>query len=333
MTYMESKQNKYEVLDVFVYLWKKRKPIILITIIGTFFSIITVLLIENQYKTTALLFPTKYSSIVLHSTLIGNSEIADPTLLGGEGELERMIEILNSDEVAYCVINKYNLSKHYKVDSLEKAKRTKTLKKFKKNVKVQKTKYMAAKIEVIDKNPQMASDIANYMIQVYDSIYSQMLKRRAIELYNVVLNAYKEHINLVNQVKDSLEIYRRKGIYLYGSDVDRLNEAYWKSIGKGTMTPSARKEFEQKKELFERYGEKVRLLEKLSELYYTYLTDLRIKLDIAKINMETDFSRKFIVEMAIVPDKKEYPQRSLIVLTSAVSSFILALLLILLLDL
>lgn len=331
---MENTKKVYEALDVFVYLWKRRKPIIVMTVIGAIFSIITVLLIKNEYMSTTIMFPTKYASLPLMTFQSGSGSLeVDPMIIGGEGELERMIEILSSDEVVFYMIKKYNLIEHYNINPNDKAVRSKVEKEFRKRVSVEKTKYMAAKIDVIDEDPVLATHIANDMVSVYDSLYSQMQKERATDYYNIIENAFNEQQNIVYRIQDSLDFYRKKGIIHYYSDVDRFNEAYWKSLGKGTMTNSARIEFEQKKEVLIKYGKVVRELEKLLDASTSTLVDLKLRLLRAKINLNSNYSRKFVVEPATVPDKKYRPQRSMIVVSSTIGSFVLAIALMLLFDL
>lgn len=331
---MEEIKKRYEVLEVFVYLWKRRKPIIIMTFTGIIFSVISVLLVKNEYKSTARLFPTRYASLPLMTFQSGSGNLdVDPMMIGGEGELERMIEILNSKELFMHIADKYNLKEHYRLHKNEKSIKSKLEKEFKKRVSVEKTKYMAAKIEVIDEDPQLAAQIANEMIAIYDSLYSQMQKQRALDYYKIVEDAYNEQQNIVYKIQDSLDFYRKKGIIHYFSDVDRFNEGYWKSLGRGTMTNSARQEFEQKKEILIKYGKVVRELEKLLDASTSTLVDLKVRLLRAKVNLNSNYSRKFVVEPATVPDKKFRPQRTIIVFSSTIGSFILAIALMLLFDL
>ena len=331
---MENTKKGYEALDVFVYLWKRRKPIIAITVIGAIFSIITTLLLKNEYMSTTIMFPTRYASLPLMTFQSGSGNLeVDPMIIGGEGELERMIEILSSDEVVFYMVNKYKLIEHYRLHENDKAIKSKVEKEFRKRVSVEKTKYMAAKIDVIDEDPVLATQIANDMVAIYDSLYSKMQKERAYDYYKIIEDAFNEQQNIVYKIQDSLDFYRKKGIINYFSDVDRFNEAYWKSLGRGTMTNSARIEFEQKKEVLIKYGKIVKELEKLLDASTSTLVDLKVRLLRAKVNLNSNYSRKFVVEPATVPDKKFRPQRSMIVVSSTIGSFVLAIALLLLFDL
>ncbi len=215
----------------------------------------------------------------------------------------------------------------------DKAIKSKVEKEFRKRVSVEKTKYMAAKIDVIDEDPVLATQIANDMVAIYDSLYSKMQKERAYDYYKIIEDAFNEQQNIVYKIQDSLDFYRKKGIINYFSDVDRFNEAYWKSLGRGTMTNSAKIEFEQKKDVLIKYGKVVIELEKLLDASTSTLVDLKVRLLRAKVNLNSNYSRKFVVEPATVPDKKYRPQRTMIVVSSTIGSFVLAIALLLLFDL
>ena len=53
---------------------------------------------------------------------------------------------------------------------------------------------------------------------------------------------------------------------------------------------------------------------------------VKIKMMNAIVDMDTEIPVKFVIERAIPADKKTYPKKSLIVLLSTVSAFILAVL-------
>ena len=59
-------------LDLLVFLYKKRKPIIIITIIGAIVSVIVSLMITPMYKSEVIMYPTSSAS-VSQSLLSNNS--------------------------------------------------------------------------------------------------------------------------------------------------------------------------------------------------------------------------------------------------------------------
>ena len=77
-------------------------------------------------------------------------------------------------------------------------------------------------------------------------------------------------------------------------------------------------------ELYGRYEEQAYFRE--------YQSVVKIKMMNAIVDMDTEIPVKFVIERAIPADKKTYPKKSLIVLLSTVSAFILAVLVLLTID-
>ena len=88
-------------------------------------SSIVSLLIKEKYKSTVVLFPTTTNSISKALLDENNYQKTDILQFGEEEEAEKMLQILNSDEIRSTICQKYDLMKHYNIDSTDKFKRTK----------------------------------------------------------------------------------------------------------------------------------------------------------------------------------------------------------------
>ena len=62
------------------------------------------------------------------------------------------------------------------------------------------------------------------------------------------------------------------------------------------------------------------------------LAELGRKLTVAKVAVKSTISQKFVVSRPVLPDYKDYPKRSLIVLVAAISTFFVALFSYIILD-
>jgi len=67
-------------------------------------------------------------------------------------------------------------------------------------------------------------------------------------------------------------------------------------------------------------------------LFREYKVLCQSKMMDAKVDMESRVPVKFVVQKAIPADKKEYPKKLIIVLVSVVSSFILSLIVLLIMN-
>lgn len=325
--------SSYDTVDIFVYLWKNRKFIIFVSIIAFVLSLVVSVFLKNKYKSVAIAYPTKYFSLPMSVYKANYNQEDDPMLIGEEEDSEKMIQLLNSDYIFETIVAKFDLIKHYNLDPNDPKLRFKLKKMYSNNVNIKKTKYTAVQVEVIDKNPQIAAKIANEILKLFDTLMLNIQKERAQEVYESAKKAYEKQLLIVNKLEDSLKIYRKKGIYLFGIDLDRINEAYWKSLGRGTLNSSADKKFQAKFDTLTKYGELVRSLEKEWDISMSILLDLRTKMLRAESNLNDNYTRKYIVSEAKPADKKFWPKRSLIVLFSTLAGAFIAVFILLIGDL
>lgn len=320
----------YDISEIFVYLWNKRRFLITAIILGAIASVIISLLMPNQYKAETYLFPTSFISPSTMNSHI-NQE-TDPLKIGNEDDLEKTIQILRSDVITDRIISKYNLISHYKIKETNKFKKTLVKNKFKSRVSYNKTTYQGLIISVLDTDPQMASDIANDISSLLDSLVMNMQMQRAQEAYNIALNTYEAENAYLQKLEDSLDTYRQLGVLDFHKDADRFTEAYAKSLGKNTLTPGAKAIFDQKFALLKKYGNIFTSLTRKIDFISDNATRYHLKLVQMEQNMKQPLSHKFTISPAQAPEKKFSPKRSIIVVFSTAGVFIFALVLSMILD-
>ena len=318
---MENNKN-YDISDILIYMWNRRKMLILFTLAGAVISIIVSLLLPVKYQAETYLFPT---TALAPSTM--NSHInqeTDPLKFGNENDLERTIQMLRSEIISDKIIEKYELISHYSIAENDKYRRSKVKNKFRSNVSFAKTSYQGITISVLDENPEKAADIANDISALLDSLVINMQLQRAGEAYNVALKTYETELQYLNMLEDSLDYYRQLGIIYFEKEADRWTEAYAKSLGNNTLTTGARKEFEQKFDLLTKYGKAASSLQKRVEFVSGNVSQFHLRLAQMEQNMKQPMSRKFIISPAQASDKKHSPARSFIVIFSTIGFFIFA---------
>ena len=101
--------------DIFTFLLKWRKQLVIITLFAIVTSTIVSLFIQNKYKSTVVLFPTTTNSISKALISENNNGKEDVLRFGEEEDAEQMIQILGSDEIRDYLTKKYNLYQHYDI--------------------------------------------------------------------------------------------------------------------------------------------------------------------------------------------------------------------------
>ena len=157
-----------------------------------------------------------------------------------------------------------------------------------------------------------------------------MKKKRAIEAYYLVENEYNEAEIITRQIQDSLQMMGELGINDYRTQAERFNEAYANALKDGKMDGARR--IKNEMTVLSDYGaEYLTFGEKLAA-ETRRLGDLRSRLKEARVEMEQNLPYKFIVDSAYKAEKKAYPKKSIIVIISTLSAFLLTLILLIIND-
>ena len=325
-------QKKFDTIEIFLYLWKKRIPIIIVTVSGAIISIIISLLMPDYYKADTVLFPTTFISPATGILHININQETDPLIVGDEDDVERMIELLKSDYIAEKIIQKYNLINHYGISPDDPHLKTKVYKAYEGNVSFSKTPYQGVVISVVDIDPFIASDISNDISVLFDSLVSDMQRQRTEEAYNITKEAYYAEEEYVKMLEDSLDIYRQHGVLEYYKEVERYSEAYGKAIGNNTLTKNGKLFFDKKFALLKKYGKQTQSLSYYINEVKENLARLHLNLIQTEQNLKQPMTHKYVISYAQPPDKKAFPKRMFIVVFSTLGAFMFAVALILFLD-
>ncbi|HRG38546.1 MAG TPA: hypothetical protein PK289_08450 [Bacteroidia bacterium] len=318
--------NDFNSLNVLYFIYKWRKVLGIVGISAIVISGIVSLLIQEKYKSTVILFPATTNSI---SKVLYNKN-DDVLKFGEEGEAEQMLQILSSEEIKYRIAQKFNLMKHYGIDSTCDQKRTLLENEFQNNITLKRTELMSVKIDVLDKDPVMAADIANDIAALHDSVKIRIQKDRIGKALAIVEKEYKDKLNYVNSLSDSIRMFNSYGLYDYESQSEVMNEQYAIAISRGDSR--AMKSLEDKLKVIGKYGSAYLAIRDQLELQQTQLNLLQTKYEETKVDAEQQLPQKFIVSRAFPAEKRAYPVRWIIVLVSTVSTLILAILVILLIE-
>jgi LPS O-antigen subunit length determinant protein (WzzB/FepE family) len=89
-----------------------------------------------------------------------------------------------------------------------------------------------------------------------------------------------------------------------------------------SKSPHEKTEIERKIEVNRKYGSKYDALEYRRNEMIVKIEEFRVSYEQAESDANANFTHKFIVEKAVVADRKEKPKRMIIVLVSVISGFI-----------
>lgn len=316
--------------NFFIFLWDRRKLIIIVSIIAAVVSAAASFLITPKFKSTVILFPTSTNSIskALVNTNPGNNQ--DILEFGEEEQAEQLLQILNSSLIRNKIIQRFDLAKHYEIDENSKFRNTYLMKEYEDNISFKRTEFMAVEISVLDKDPQMAADIANGIANLLDSTKNEMQKERARRGFEIVKKNYEDIQNEIKILDDSLQKIRQKGVNDYETQAEMLNQELAIQIGKGNKQGVER--IEAKLDTLSKYGGIYVLLRNNLGYKIDQLNKIKAKYDEAKIDAEEYIQQKFTVDNAFKAEKKTTPVRWLIVALSTFSAFLLTVLILIFIE-
>ncbi len=309
-------------LDLLYFLYKKKIPIIAITLIGAVISIIVSLSITSRYTSSVILYPT--SNVSISKSLLTNNARGNMMSFGDEEETEQLLQILESDDIALRIIKKYDLMKHYDIDSTSKFKETALYNIYNGNISFSKTPFQSVRIAVTDEDPVFAANIANDISNLADTAMNAIRKKRAWNSLLIVEYEYKKLQKQIQEMSDSLTVLNSLGVLNYTVQISSYSSGLAEGIARGTISKKGIQILEEKTAKLEKYGHIHNELTNYIELEQRRLSELKAKWVEAGVEYAQNLSYRFIVNKATPAEKKSYPVRWLIVVLSTIASFVFA---------
>ncbi len=331
MTEPNASGFRFESTNLLLYMWNRKKPLIVVSSIAFVASVIISLTITPKYQSTVIFFPSSSTSIskALISTT-GGGPARDILQFGEEEETERLLQVLYSDEIRERLVEKYNLFEHYQIDPDSRYKYTTLYGKMKENISFRKTEYMSIRIDVLDTDPGVAADMANEIASLLDSTMNRMQKRRAREAYEIVEQEYFSLKDEIGALEDSLKTLGQLGVFNVEAQSQGLVELYLDAVSRGNRSQAER--LEKQINVLAEHGGTYLFLTEFLENESARLSLLKEKYVEAKVDAEQNLSHTFIVNKGQEAEKKAYPKRSIIVIISTFSAFLFTLIVLVSID-
>lgn len=314
-------QSEFGTLTVLVFFYKWRKQFLYVGILALIVSSVVSFLIKPKYKSNVILFPSTNVSVSKALLSENPGQKQDIGQFGEEEEAEQLLQILQSDEIRDRIIQKYNLLDHYGISKNSKYPYSELVDEYEKNITIKQTEYLSVKITVFDTDPKTAANIANDIASLSDSLHNKVVRQRSEKALKLV---EKKFVDLTNEIKsdeDSLSKLRALGVNDYETQSERLYEALGKAILDNKQ--GAIKSIEAKLENLSKYGGAYVSLRDAMEFKLKQVTFVKAKYEEAKLDAEQDLPYKFVVNGAKVAEKKAYPLRWVIVLSSVLATWLL----------
>ena len=343
--------NKDNLISVVGTLFRYRRPILwatFLTAIGS--ALITFFLLDNMYKATTSFYPL--SSDVFKPEQMFGLSTKDMDYFGKEDDVDRLLTIGHSGDMYNFLIKKFDLYKHYKIDTSSERAPIKVREALEKLYEVKKTKENAIEVSVEDKDRVLAAQMANAARDKIDEIAQRIVREVQINQIHGFETNFLQKDKSMKIIGDTLSMMRE----LYGV-IDPQNQteavtkvaveaqgnyirskAKWeamKGIGSvsqdtlamlGATVKGYEEELKQSGTMLKKYSAGFNSVSLMKELYEQERNQLgrdKQRYLQLKVAYETPIQALKTVEVASVPIDKSRPKRSIIVLSAMLMAFVL----------
>jgi LPS O-antigen subunit length determinant protein (WzzB/FepE family) len=287
-------------LEIIRLLYKKRFHIIVITLLGAVISGASSYLITPKFKSSASVYP---------ANLLPVSE---------ETPTEQLMQFFTSSEVKEGLRDRFDLAKHYGLDSTSDRFETYYNYMFDENIKISQTRFESIQVEVLDKDPKMAQALVYGLV---DAVNDHIRNAKNLKIEEFIklnqANMETKRIELDSTSKVLHQLSVDYGILDYFIQIEQASKSYYKALPSGNTG--------KLEQVMKNLGEKGLLYMTLLEQYKNDLTvygDARQQVDKGINDIKKTFTYVTISSKPNLPEIKSTPKRSVIVIIGTIGAFL-----------
>jgi uncharacterized protein involved in exopolysaccharide biosynthesis len=295
------------------FLFRRRKIVIGFTLLVSIAAYSLSFLITPLFLSTAIVFPSKSSSVSFYESRNVKASSMD---FGEEDQAEQLVQILQSSRIRDYVVSKYDLLKRYKIDADDPNKMFKLNKAYEGHFSFERTRFGSIKIDVLDEDPEQASEMANAVVNLIDTVKNQMIQERTLPAFEITKRKKDQLDKEIQELLDEMDRLSKLGVV--SLDVrSRLFQALVDS-----KSNTEKEELRNKIDVNSKFGSLFDGLERSRNEKISKLEDFKVAYEQAESDASTQFSHKFIVQKAEIADKKDQPKRLILTIIAAIGSFV-----------
>ncbi len=187
--------------DLINFIIRHFRKFIIAGLVAAVLSAVIALLIKPLYESTVTLYPS--SNITEARTLLGEAT-SKTALFGDEEATEKLIQVINSDQVRDWLRSTYELESHYNIKPGEKYPNTVISEKMDRYIHCSKTSFGSVEIRVRDRDREIACAMANDMASRADTIFNNLQRSAATLMLDEISRSYESQDRLVRRYEDTL---------------------------------------------------------------------------------------------------------------------------------
>ncbi|MEO8733217.1 MAG: hypothetical protein ABI373_02690 [Flavobacteriales bacterium] len=291
----------------------------LFAVVGVVSAILAMVLsgpsfVSSRYLSRAVVYPVNLAPYSVESTS------------------DQLLQLLQSNSIRDSVIARFDLAKHYGIDTTSIGWRHDLHALYADRVVLGKTRYESVDVDVTDEDPVKARDIALDIIHQGDLLARELQRRNSREVLVIMRSALDATKQKIDSVETRLNAMRSdNGMLEYESQAKELTKGYVQLITKNG-SQAQRKELSGLMKDMEEKGGEFRTLTELNKLLIKdygkgLAQEQQILIDVSK---KLTYSN--MVVYPEVPDRKDWPVRWVIVVIAVASALLFCYILVFLSD-
>ena len=299
--------------NLLVFIWRKRKIILIVTVIAGILSLIASLMMTPIFRSTAIVFPAATSTVSFSEQRNAKAAAMD---FGEEEQAEQLVQILQSSRIRDKIVTEFDLMKHYNIAENDPNKYYNLVKKYNNNFLFVRTRYGSIQIDVLDRDAKKAADMANKIVDLIDTVKNNMVAERTWPAYQINKRKKEQLERDRDAILKRLDTLSALGVISLDGRTN-LFQAYVDAQNAGEKT-----ELKRMIDVNQKYGSTFDGLEFIRNEKIMQLEEFQVSYEQAESDANSTFNHKFIVERAVVADKKDKPKKLIIVLLSTIGAFV-----------
>ena len=293
------------------FIWQRRKIIGFVTGVAAVISLVISLLLTPLYKSTAIVFPTATSTVSFSEQRNAKASAMD---FGEEEQAEQLVQILQSSRIKNRLVEQFELYKNYDIDTNDAQKYYKLNKEYDNHIQFNRTRYGSITIDVLDKNPKKAAEMANTIVELIDTVKNQMVQERTKVAFEINTRKMQMLENQKNKILYRLDTLSALGVVSIEGRAN-LFQAYTTA-----KSEADRNFFKKKVDLNLQFGALFDGLERQRNEELMKVALFEAAYEQAESDANTIFNHKFVVEYAVIADKKAKPKRAIVVIVATMGT-------------
>lgn len=181
--------------------FKNRFKILIITLLFVVAAAVMTSFIPKKYVAFGVVYPTSSNSI---------KDIAENPDFGFEAQADRLIQLFESKKMRSAIIEKFNLIDYYELDTNSAGWHYALSRSYSEDISFSRTRYLSVAIEAKMKNPHLAANIVNALMDKIDSLRADLFRENLIRLSEEYQRKIPIQAALVDSLLEEIQFLEEK---------------------------------------------------------------------------------------------------------------------------